>query len=129
MNHNYILGVLMVVLAGCASSSGVVPIGSDTYSISRSNKSIDPSGAKVKADALIEANQYCADKGKQVELLKSDQKDMVLFSSDAQAEIEFRCVTGKGATEKLRELESMHKQGLINDSEYAGKKKAILDAM
>jgi|GEM_PF-2733100 hypothetical protein len=32
-------------------------------------------------------------------------------------------------TDKLKELDSMHQQGLINDSEYASKKKAILDAM
>lgn len=36
----------------------------------------------------------------------------------------------KGSTaDKLKELNSMHQQGLINDSEYANKKKAILDAM
>lgn len=33
------------------------------------------------------------------------------------------------ATDKLKELDSMHQQGLINDSEYANKKKTILDAM
>lgn len=33
------------------------------------------------------------------------------------------------STDKLIELNSMHQQGLINDSEYAAKKKAILDAM
>jgi hypothetical protein len=33
------------------------------------------------------------------------------------------------ATDKLIELNSMRQQGLINDSEYATKKKAILDAM
>ena len=32
-------------------------------------------------------------------------------------------------TDKLKELDSMRQQGLINDSEYAIKKKAILDAM
>ena len=33
------------------------------------------------------------------------------------------------STDKLIELNSMRQQGLINDSEYAAKKKAILDAM
>lgn len=32
-------------------------------------------------------------------------------------------------TDKLKELDSMHQQGLINNSEYANKKKAILDSM
>jgi len=32
-------------------------------------------------------------------------------------------------TDKLKELDAMHQQGLISDSEYAAKRKAILDAM
>lgn len=32
-------------------------------------------------------------------------------------------------TDKLKELDSMHQQGLINNSEYVNKKKAILDSM
>ena len=32
-------------------------------------------------------------------------------------------------TDKLKELDSMHQQGLINNSEYANKKKEILDSM
>jgi hypothetical protein len=33
------------------------------------------------------------------------------------------------STERLKELDGMHQQGLISDSEFARKKRAILDAM
>jgi|SRR5450432_3052268 len=82
------------LVAGCASTSGVVPLGGDTYLISRSEKGFDTTGSRVKADSLKEANQFCASKGKQLEVTKATDRDMVPFKSDAQAEIEFRCVPG-----------------------------------
>lgn len=81
-----------LLITACASSSGVVPVGSETYMISRSEKGFDTTGSRVKADALKEANEYCSSMGKTLEILKSTQKDMVPFKSDAQAEVEFKCI-------------------------------------
>ena len=69
----------------------MVPVGEDTYLISRSEKGFDVTGSAVKADAIKEANEYCESKGKSVKLLSAKDKDMVPFKSDAQAEIRFRC--------------------------------------
>lgn len=66
-------------------------MGDDTYMIARTEKALDSSGSKVKAAAIKEANQFCADKGKKFVVIKSTQKDMVPFRSDAQAELEFKC--------------------------------------
>jgi hypothetical protein len=79
------------VLVGCAASSGVVPMGHDTYLISRSEKGFDTTGSRVKADALREASDYCAKGGKSIEITKATEKDMVPFRSDAQAEVQFKC--------------------------------------
>ena len=49
----------------------------------------------MKAVALKEANEFCSSNGKEIEIIKATQKDMVLFTSDAQAEIKFKCVYGK----------------------------------
>ncbi|TDY01112.1 hypothetical protein [Thiohalophilus thiocyanatoxydans] len=81
-----------VLLVGCVSSSGVVMTGSDTYMISRSEKGFDTTGARVKADAIKEANEYCTSKGKDIELVHSDNQDMKPFRADAQATIEFKCI-------------------------------------
>ncbi|MFZ6731875.1 hypothetical protein ACO0LG_08130 [Undibacterium sp. Ji42W] len=85
----------VLILSACASSSGVVATGSDTYMISNSRKGVDTTGSKVKAEALKDANEYCASKNKTIEIIKATQKDMVPFTSDAQAEIEFKCVANK----------------------------------
>lgn len=84
-----------MALAGCASSSGVVPMGGDAFLVSRSEKGFDTTGSRVKAVALKEANEFCSSKGKTIEIIKATQKDMAPFQSDAQAEVEFKCVPGK----------------------------------
>ena len=86
--------VVATLLSACASTSGVVPLSGDSYLISRSEKGFNTTGSRVKADAIKEANQSCSSSGKRAEILKATQRDMVPFTSDAQAEIEFRCIAG-----------------------------------
>jgi hypothetical protein len=84
---------LILLLSACANTSGVVPLGDDSFLISRSEKGFDVTGSAVKADAIKEANKYCMSQKQTIEVLKITKKDMVPFKSDAQAEIEFKCVT------------------------------------
>lgn len=84
--------LVATLLSACASTSGVIPLGGDTYLISRSEKGFDTTGSRVKADAIKESNKYCATTGKQAKLVKATQNDMIPFKSDAQAEIEFQCI-------------------------------------
>jgi len=51
----------------------------------------DKTGFGVKAAALKEASEFCAESGRTMEVIRAKQKGMVLFRSDAQAEVEFRC--------------------------------------
>src|SRR5260221_8725682 len=48
-----------LALAGCASYSGVVPAGQDTYLVSRQAASGFSGLGTLKADALREADTYC----------------------------------------------------------------------
>ena len=79
------------LLAGCVHTSGVIPTGDGTFVISRSEKGFDKTGYGVKANALKEATAYCAGQGKELQIVNAVQKDMVLMTSDAQAEVVFRC--------------------------------------
>ncbi len=82
-----------IIITACATSSGVVPIGNNKYMISGSEKGFDTTGSRVKADALKEANEFCSSKNKNIKIIKATHKDMVPFKSDAQAEVEFECVS------------------------------------
>ncbi len=83
--------LLATMMAGCAHDAGVVPIGSGTYMISKSEWGIEHTGATVKADALKEASAFCLKQQRELEVTNTSQQDMVPFKSEAQAEVEFRC--------------------------------------
>lgn len=80
-------------LPSCSTSSGVVPIGQDTYLISRSHKSTRGSGTWVKGEALQEANEYCEKRGKVMKLVKTVERDMKPFRADASAEVYFKALS------------------------------------
>lgn len=86
-----VLIAIVMITAGCTSNSGVVPVGEGLYLISRSEKGFDRTGSGVKANALKEANSYCEQNKKQIQVVEASSKDMVPFKSDAQAEIHFKC--------------------------------------
>lgn len=83
---------IILIISGCANSSGIIPLGKGNFLISRSEKGFDVTGSAVKADAIKEAGIYCSKMGKDIEISNTTQKDMVPFKSDAQAEIEFKCI-------------------------------------
>ena len=85
----------LLTLSGCVflpKSSGAVAVGNGEYLIARSNKGFDSTGASVKLGAIKEANTFCDNRNGNVEIIEASQKDMVILTSDAQAELRFRCV-------------------------------------
>ncbi|CAN7244409.1 hypothetical protein LJR175_000993 [Variovorax sp. LjRoot175] len=80
-----------VLAAGCASPTGIVPIGSGTYMSSKMGGPLVYSGSKLKAELYAEASVFCAKTGKQVEPLTSSAVDAIALNN-ASAEIQFRCV-------------------------------------
>lgn len=87
-----LLALLALGLAGCASS-GPIPTGKDTYMITKQSAGgMAVSGAKVKAQILREANDFCASNGKTMELLDSNAKNAIPFARMPSAEISFKCV-------------------------------------
>ena len=83
--------LLIATATGCATASGVVPIGDGTYMISKSEWGVQHTGSSVKANVLKEAGAHCAGQHKDLEVVSVTQKDMVPFKSEAQAEATFRC--------------------------------------
>lgn len=77
--------VSLLAITGCATSSGVMPIGSDTYSLSVQAAT----AAAAKQDALNEANAHCKAQNKNI------QANYMRPSSDAfgwhSYEVHFKC--------------------------------------
>jgi len=52
-------------LAGCAASTGILPAGPDTYTVSERFAPVRGGGTEAQRVALTEANAFCAEKGRQ----------------------------------------------------------------
>jgi hypothetical protein len=84
---------IFFLAAGCASNSGVVAIGADTYMVSRQAATGFSGSGTLKADAVREANEYCMHKNKIAKVLKSTEaRPPYIFGNFPKAEIEFMCV-------------------------------------
>jgi hypothetical protein len=52
-------------LGGCTSSTGILPAGADTYTISERSPPIFGGGEAAQRDVLTKANDFCAQQGRQ----------------------------------------------------------------
>lgn len=80
---------LILMIYGC-TSSGAVPIGRDTYMITKQSSTGFHSGSSVKADIFREANDFCLKQGLQFQPVKENTKDGVPGYAFANAEVVFR---------------------------------------
>jgi hypothetical protein len=89
----YVLITLVLILSGCASNSGIVSMGNDTYMVSRQAASGFSGMGTLKADAMREAYQQCQLTGKRVEVIEAiDAKPPYILGNFPKTEIRFKCV-------------------------------------
>jgi hypothetical protein len=53
------------LLVGCTTSTGILPAGPNTYTITEGFAGIRGEGSEAERDVLTKANQYCAQQGRQ----------------------------------------------------------------
>jgi hypothetical protein len=97
-----------VMSAGCASSTGVLPVGPDTYSISAGASSARGGQAGARGAALKEAGEYCAKSGKQIlvqDISGSSTLNNPLYISD-NSNVIFRCLSASDPELKRPNLET-----------------------
>src|SRR5262249_46939356 len=85
-----------IFLAGCASNSGVVPIGQDTFMVSRQAATGFSGSGTLKAEAFQEANQYCSKLGKSLQVINTHETSPpYILANFPKAEIQFMCLDAK----------------------------------
>ena len=65
-----VIFIAVLVLAGCASTTGVIPIGKDMYMISREDNGPTASLGAIKATTFKEAIGFCSSQGKAFHIVK-----------------------------------------------------------
>jgi hypothetical protein len=85
--------MVVLVLVGCASTSHVVPTGSDTFMVAAHGTMGYSSGPEQKAKAFEEAAAYCKLSGKELETISATDTGAGVWGKISSAEVHFRCVS------------------------------------
>ena len=93
INMKKVLLLCVVVLAGCAANSGVVPMGEDRFMVSRQAATGFSGSGTLKAEALKEADEHCKKINRVLVVRKvTEAKPPYILGNYPKAEIEFSCV-------------------------------------
>jgi len=84
---------IFILLAGCAQNSGIIPMGGETYMVSRQAATGFSGMGTLKAEAMREAYEQCQKSQKIVKVLETiDAKPPYIFGNFPKTEIRFKCV-------------------------------------
>ena len=82
---------VILLLTGCASTTGVVPTGKDAYMIAREDNSPAASLGIIKAATFKEARAFCAGQGRAMQITKESDTPRSL-GQFPQTTLHFSCV-------------------------------------
>jgi hypothetical protein len=81
------------LVASCASHTGVVPIGRDTYMIAKQQATGFPGLGNMKAEIIAEGSKYCAAQGKEFQLVSTNEtQPPYVLGNYPRSEINFMCL-------------------------------------
>lgn len=81
---------LALLLTGCASSSGVFPVGPDTYRVTGTAITTFGGSGTASRSAIDAATGYCASQGRTLVVVDSTASSGI---TQGDASVTFRCVT------------------------------------
>ncbi len=97
MNQKHLISsvtlfTMAVITLGCASNSGVVAMGKDTYFISRQAATGFSGAGTLKAETLTEAGGFCGAKSKELEVVSLvEAQPPFILGNFPKADLQFRC--------------------------------------
>jgi hypothetical protein len=92
MKRIAVIGAI-VSLAGCAANSGIIPMGQDSYMVSRQAATGFSGLGNLKGEALQEANQHCLSQGRVMQVTNtSESRPPYILGNYPKAEVQFLCL-------------------------------------
>tara|TARA_B100000886_G_scaffold178923_1_gene122654 strand:+ start:350 stop:628 length:279 start_codon:yes stop_codon:yes gene_type:complete len=84
--------ILLTALVGCATNSGVVPIGNDQFFINKQAATGFSGLGNLKAEAINEGTVFCSAMKKEFELVSDNQSEgLQILGNYPWVEITFQC--------------------------------------
>ena len=94
-----VLCSMLLLVVGCASNSGVISIGPNTYTVSRQAATGFTGTGGLKTEAIREANQYCASQNRVMQVVNAfEAQPPFIFGNFPRAEIQFVCLNANQST-------------------------------
>ena len=83
----------VVILSGCASNSGIISVGKDTYMVSRQAATGFSGSGTLKADAIEEAAEFCMERDKLLQIISTwEAEPPFIMANFPKAEVQFMCL-------------------------------------
>lgn len=94
--------LVTLLTVGCASHTGVVPIGRDTYMLAKQAATGLPGPGNMKAELIAEGSAHCRAAGKEFQIVSTQEtQPPYVLGNYPRAEITFMCLD-KGDPELQR---------------------------
>lgn len=94
MKRHLVIVFAAVTLSACASNSGVVQMGNDTYFVSKQAATGFTGLGSLRGEAMQEAYGQCSKTGKAVQVTDTkDSRPPYLLGNFPRVDITFRCAT------------------------------------
>jgi len=86
----------LLLLSGCAINSGVIPMGQDTFMITRQAATGFSGLGNLKVEAWEEANEFCIEQGKCLQVVNTRKSQPpYILGNFPRVEIQFKCLNAK----------------------------------
>ncbi|WP_222946792.1 hypothetical protein [Caballeronia sp. EK] len=83
---------ICALLCGCPSYSGIIPMGQDTFFLSKQGASSFSGMGSLKAEVVQDAGEYCSKQEKALQILStSESQPPYIFGNYPRVEIQFTC--------------------------------------
>lgn len=83
---------LVLLLAGCATNSGIIPDGKDSYIVIVSGGHRFTSSGDLKIEAYKDAYAYCKKQGLQLETIFERSVQAGVLANSSEVELKFKCI-------------------------------------
>lgn len=84
--------LLTLLLSGCATNSGIIADGKDSYIVIVSAGHRFTSSGDLKIDAYKEASAYCMKLDKQLETIFEKAIQAGVLANSSEVELKFKCI-------------------------------------
>lgn len=92
MRNIVVSSLIFLCLAGCAEKSGVYPSGDNTFSISNQASTGFSGMQDIRAEAYLQASNYCKKFDKDFTVIESDEtKPPYVFGNYPRINLKFKC--------------------------------------